>query len=137
MISCTYSLPLHEELNFSRPLGILKSEKKMIGNKILLNSMRASSPWDAGQGKMLRGWLFTFGVVFPVRSDFDSSTSDEAQGPKETSPLSCLTFVSLLSFFFLGLTFSLGPIDPRNALAAWNNEAERLGKAEYINEVHL
>ena len=48
MISCTYSLPLHEELKFSRPLGILKSEKKMIGRKILLNSMRQSSPWDAG-----------------------------------------------------------------------------------------
>ena len=70
MISCTYSLPLHEELKFSRPLGILKSEKKMmIGHKILLNSMRASSPWDAGWEKMLRGCLFTFGVVFPVRSD--------------------------------------------------------------------
>ena len=57
MISCTYRLPLHEELNFSRPLGILKSEKKMIGHKILLNSMRASSLWDAGgrAGKCLEG----------------------------------------------------------------------------------
>ena len=70
MISCTYSLPLHEELKFSRPLGILKSEKKMmIGHKTLLNSMRASSPWDAGLGEMLRGCLFIFGVVFLVRSD--------------------------------------------------------------------
>ena len=69
MLSCTYSLPLHEELKFSRPLGILKSEKKMIGNKILLNSIRASSPGDAGWGKMLRGCLFIFGVVFLVRSD--------------------------------------------------------------------
>lgn len=28
IISCTYSSPLQEELNLSRPLGILKSEKK-------------------------------------------------------------------------------------------------------------
>ena len=69
MISCTYSLPLHEELNFSRPLGILKSEKKMIGHKILLNNMRASSPWDAGWRENAQRGLFTFVVVFPVRSD--------------------------------------------------------------------
>lgn len=70
MIIRGHSLPLHEELKFSRPLGILKSEKKMmIGHKTLLNSMRASSPWDAGLGEMLRGCLFIFGVVFLVRSD--------------------------------------------------------------------
>ena len=123
MISCTYSLPLHEELNFSRPLGILKSEKKMIGHKILLNSMRASSLWDAGRRENAqRAFIYIrcriSCKIWLIR--FWQLNTQRGLGTRQVNT----AILSHFWVFCLGLTFSLGQSYPRNALAARNNGRE-------------